>query len=339
VRLTDPTVDPRGFFKLACTPDDPDSKSEELVLQAKPALAALEAMLPVNPSTFAQKLENELWTAWCAEAQNGHEEVLREASFMRPGGMLAWLSSHLLEMKVEGQLGQPPRLQDSPEKWFEHFDYNNLGRLTQSEVLRGTAKAYDVAQLSAPGTPSRRARAAGVLKLREIVHAVWDEDRWHDGVPLEDFIGGNGLAERLLAALPGGGDSAMTRLNSRKVMNVEEALAKARESDFQTLEADEERAKQRAEKQQQPIHLQPGQGGPSPAPVPGQPREAPGHHGAQLLLASLLEAAREESHGHATTQIQIRCPFCSAVNQVRASERHRIICGACRSMFAVPALN
>jgi len=335
VRLTDPTVDPRGFFKLACTQEDGQDSKSELVLQARPALAALGALLPVSPVTFAQKFDNELWTAWCEDPAEG----LREANFLRPGGMLAWLSSHILEIKVEGQLGQPPRLQDSPEKWFDYFDYNNLGLLTKSEVLRGTAKAYDVAQLSAPGTPSRRARAAGVLKLREIVDAVWDDDRWHEGVVLEDFVGGNGLAERLLAALPGGGD-AMTRMNSRKStngsmkMSVSEALAAARASDFKMVEADEERAKVRKEKQLQPIQVQ-GHGAPA-LPVPGQQR-APGHHGAQLLLASLLEAAREENRGPATSLMRIQCPFCGAINQARASQRHRIICGACRSVFAVPA--
>ncbi|CAJ1452724.1 unnamed protein product, partial [Effrenium voratum] len=127
-------------------------------------------------------------------------EGLREPDFLRPGGMLPWLSSHLLERKVAGQLGQPPKLEQS-ESWFQYFDFRNTQRLTKAELLRGVVKAYDVAQL-APATPSRRAKAAGVYKLRELVDAVWDDERWADGVPLEDFVGSTGLAQRLLDALP-----------------------------------------------------------------------------------------------------------------------------------------
>lgn len=41
------------------------------------------------------------------------QDGMREADFLRPDGMLAWLSSHILEMKVEDQLGAPPKLQDT----------------------------------------------------------------------------------------------------------------------------------------------------------------------------------------------------------------------------------
>lgn len=42
---------------------------------------------------------------------------LPEADFLIPGGMLAWLCDHLLEMKVEGQRGAPPRLHANPGSW------------------------------------------------------------------------------------------------------------------------------------------------------------------------------------------------------------------------------
>ncbi|CAJ1391945.1 unnamed protein product, partial [Effrenium voratum] len=111
----------------------------------------------------------------------------------------------------------------------------------------------------------------------------------------------------------------------RSRLSVEEALAKARATDFRTVEEDEARAKERAEKRQPPAVQSPS-------------REPPQRNGAQVLLASLLEAAREEGRVGATQQIRIQCPFCNAVNAARASERHRVICGACRSVFAVPSL-
>ncbi|CAE8600188.1 unnamed protein product [Polarella glacialis] len=270
--------------------------------------------------------------------------------------MLEWLSSHLLERKVEGQRGQPPRLHDSPERWFQHFDFTNAGRLSKAEFLRGVAKAYDVSLLAAPSTPSRRKRGEGVHKLRELVDAVWDEVRWAEAVPLEDFTGRHGLAERLLAALPSddlphvgerllsvdeedGGRQPPLRLPFRKsvvqeapaLLSVDEALAKARVSDFETRKADEARALERAERVRAATQLEaPDQRVDGSSP--------PGRLGGQLLLASLLEAAREERQGVATSEIRIQCPFCRAVNAARASARHRVICGQCRSVFAVPAL-
>ncbi|CAK9072462.1 unnamed protein product [Durusdinium trenchii] len=306
VRLSDPSVDPKSFFRLACE---------------KYAIGAIEAILPVNASTFAP-IFDQLWPQWCEAPDEG----MKESDFMRPDGMLAWLSSHILERKIDDQLGVPPSLQEA-ESWFRHFDFHGNGHLSKSELLRGIVKSYDVAQL-VPQTPSRKARTVGVYKLRELVEALWDEDRWDAaGVSFDDFVGRSGLAQRLLDAFPPDARREMRRFELDRE-SVEEALAKARASDFQTIEEDEARAKERAEKQKR--QLAPAQ--PPEMPVPRQ------RNGAQVLLASLLEAAQEESRVGATQQIHIQCPFCNAVNAARASQRHRIICGACRSVFAVPQL-
>lgn len=320
VRLSDPSVDPKSFFRLACVPESGD---EVPLLKEKYAIGAIEAILPVNASTFAP-IFDQLWPQWCEAPDEG----MKESDFMRPDGMLAWLSSHILERKIDDQLGVPPSLQEA-ESWFRHFDFHGNGHLSKSELLRGIVKSYDVAQL-VPQTPSRKARTVGVYKLRELVEALWDEDRWDAaGVSFDDFVGRSGLAQRLLDAFPPEprrcGDS---KKKSEERLSVEEALAKARASDFQTIEEDEARAKERAEKQKR--QLAPAQ--PPEMPVPRQ------RNGAQVLLASLLEAAQEESRVGATQQIHIQCPFCNAVNAARASQRHRIICGACRSVFAVPQL-
>jgi len=347
VRLADPTLDPRSFFRLACMPSTPEEEATKLRLTEKIALGAFCALLPINAMTFAPRLEKELWPKWCAEAgvvvENGEEGALAEADFLRPGGMLAWISDHLLEMKVEGQRGSPPRLQDKPEKWFRHFDYNGKGILSKPEVLRGIAKAYDVSALACPTTPARRARVVGVQRLHEIVDSVWDESRWRDGVTKDDFLTPSGLADRLLQALLGESDSPRARgIPSASpsasphpkslILSVEDALEKARNADLQVREEDDQRAKERAERQRLAAAVMPA------------PRQAargrglePGRPGAELLLASLLEAAREGHRGHAPTAIRIQCPFCGAVNQARAGAGHRVMCGGCRSVFAVPS--
>lgn len=273
---------------------------------------------------------------------------MAEAEFLRPGGMLAWLSNHLLEMKVEGQRGSPPRLQDNPRRWFEHFDYDGRGSLTKPELLRGVAKAYDVSALATPSTPARRARTVGVNRLREIVDAVWDEARWKDGISLAEFDSPSGLAQRLLAALPEeskDGKRTDARLKTGTILSVrsadgealsvEEALERARAEDLKVREEDQLRAQERAERQRQAFAAIPP---PGVRARQGQGRQGnePGRAGAELLLASLLEAAREGNRSQAPT-IRIQCPFCSAVNAARAAAGHRVICGGCRSVFAVPS--
>jgi len=346
VRLTDPTVDPRSFFRLACVPLERLRGGEydkgvtvdasQLVLTEKVALGALCALLPVNAVAFAPRLGSELWPAWCAESAQGEEagkpsNILVEADFLRPGGMLAWLSNHLLELKVDSQRGNPPRLQDDPGAWFRYFDYDGRGWLTKPELLRGVAKANNVAVLASPKTPARRARGVGARRLRELIDAVWDESRWHAGLPLADFLGRGGLAERLLAALPGDMPPPRAPVKRATGPSVEEALAKARNRDFEMREEDATRARERAEKQRQAAAFRPP-GGRSASMRDGQP----GRAGAELLLASLLEAAREGSRGPAPN-IRIQCPFCQAINAARAAAGHRVICGSCRSIFAVPS--
>lgn len=347
-RFTDPTLDPRGFFRLACVPAQPWDEVQELRLSEKVALGALCAILPVNALSFSPRLEHELWPRWCAEARQGAssaasqepeeaQDVLSEEQFLRPGGMLAWISQHLLELKVEGQRGRPPRLKENPGKWFRHFDYDGRGVLTKPEVLRGIAKAYDVGLLATPGTPARRTRSAGVQRLREIVDGLWDDVRWRDGVSLAAFQSSGGLAERLLQALPGdpaaaaSSSPAASPTGQSIILSVEEALDKARSADLKVREEDEHRAQERAEKQRVADATMPPR-----ARGNRHGRGEPGRPGAELLLASLLEAARQGHPPQQLAPLRIQCPFCGAVNSARAGAGHRVICGGCRSVFAVP---
>lgn len=346
-RLPDATVDPRAFFRLASLPRAEDDSPEQLRLTEKVALGALCALLPVNPVAFAPRLKDHLWPAWVHDGKHQDEDALAEQDFLRPGGMLAWLSDHLLELKVEEQRGEAPGLSDR-RAWFQFFDYRGRGRLEKPELLRGVAKAYDVAVLASPRTPSRRARKVGVQKLRDLVDAVWDDARWADGVPLSDFEGPGGLAERLQAVLPAAESQDPDR--GAHALSVDEALAKARTEDFQHREEDEIRAKERGEAREranaQVATCLPRQSsGGSERPGPGQ--HAPQRVGAETLLQNLFQAAQVSQVGGGAqragdgvlgaSNVRIQCPFCPAVNACHAAPGHRVICGRCRSVFAVPA--
>eukprot|EP00930_Biecheleria_cincta_P067488 TRINITY_DN5411_c0_g1_i1.p1 TRINITY_DN5411_c0_g1~~TRINITY_DN5411_c0_g1_i1.p1 ORF type:complete len:215 (-),score=38.19 TRINITY_DN5411_c0_g1_i1:36-680(-) len=114
--------------------------------------------------------------------------------------MLTWLTGHILEINEQAKRGKPPTLSDDPEAWFRHYDYDNSGRLTKFELLRGLAKSWDPSALvqQVHGSGVRR---EAVKRIREIIDSVWTREEWVDGVPLHDFVGDDGLAEQLTTAL------------------------------------------------------------------------------------------------------------------------------------------
>eukprot|EP00928_Gymnodinium_smaydae_P047387 TRINITY_DN3161_c0_g4_i2.p1 TRINITY_DN3161_c0_g4~~TRINITY_DN3161_c0_g4_i2.p1 ORF type:complete len:541 (-),score=89.25 TRINITY_DN3161_c0_g4_i2:80-1702(-) len=375
-KLPDATVDPREFFRLSCVPKDADGADpSSLRLTEKDALGALCALLPVSTQSFAAELKTHLWPSWTAhpplankdeagepeegeQSEEAHpgghlgdeEGVLAEDDFLRPGGMLAWLSDHLLELKVEQMRGSPPSLQRDPRAWFRHFDYDGQGRLLKAELLRGIAKAYDVAVLASPRTPARRARTVGVQKLRDLVEALWDDERWSEGVPVADFEGPGGLAERVLAALPGEAPAPTSPTQAR--MSVEEALERARKEDFEHREESEARAKERAEARKR-VAAQMASAMPAPRTTAlphagggggGAGADTFGRAAGDVVVATILEQAAHArsaavGHGSRRVDIHVQCPFCSAINACRVAPGHNVVCGGCRSVFRVPRGN
>jgi ribosomal protein S27E len=312
--------------------------SDRLRLTQQSALGAICAVLPLNAVSFAPRLKEDLWPAWMDEVGRGDEATLREQDFLRPGGMLSWLSHHLIELKIENHRNDPPRIGDA-RAWFRHFNYSSSSRLQKHELLRGVVKTCVINPLASP-----RNLKACALKLHDLVQDLWNDVRWEDGVPLDDFEGPSGLAERILETLPGATAAQSTPGHAKGgiPLSAEEALAEARKEDFAHVEESEVSARQRTEARQRITQQAATATRPSAASTPEQ------RAGSDLLLTSLLEAATQirsaagdngsVSHSEApSSEIRIRCPFCQAVNACSASPGHRVICGGCRSVFAVPS--
>merc|ERR1719217_1580792 len=116
--------------------------------------------------------------------------------------------------------------------------------------------------------------------------------------------------------------------DARAKATVEDALAKARARDFAEREEIQARAKEKAEERRRVAAANGySHGGTT------------GAAGGELLLTSLLEAAAASnirSSAGPVTNIRVQCPFCSAINAAVAAPGHRVVCGGCRSVFAVP---
>eukprot|EP00927_Polykrikos_kofoidii_P039012 TRINITY_DN33452_c0_g1_i1.p1 TRINITY_DN33452_c0_g1~~TRINITY_DN33452_c0_g1_i1.p1 ORF type:complete len:834 (+),score=106.29 TRINITY_DN33452_c0_g1_i1:82-2583(+) len=327
-RLPDPTVDPRNFFRLACV-GGPTAKQRSVknLLTETAALGALCALLPISATAFASHLKHHLWPAWC-----GAGDTLTEASFLRPCGMLRWLSDHLFELKVEEQLGVPPSLHEA-RAWFEHFDYHGRGRLTQTAILRGVA----IACLPSPNMLDSRT----FEKVRSLVEGFWDDCRWADGVPLSDFEGQCGLAARLSAALSSiseeyGSKMSQATVNGSK-RSVDEALTKARTSDFQTLRAEEIRWGLPAAVARKAPTIS---ASPPAQRRSGRAVDDTSHvlHSHRLNISTMVESGTghaSDVNRHGAT-CRARCGSCGVVIPCRRRMGHVITCGNCGRVLSIP---
>lgn len=266
-RLPDPTLDPVHFFRHACTPEtfgdrQASAEPQDLRLRSEAAYAALCAVLPVDPAAFKAQFTNTLWPAWTSD-KSVLTEGLTEADFTSPGGMLSWLSNHLIELKVEQQRGTPPNLLEDPEAWFRHFDYDCNGLLSKNEVLRGLVKVANMSGMAS--TSSTHNRCDGAQRLRDSLNDIWNDVRWKHGVPKKDFLGTDGLAKKLVEVLGGEEETnfaAMASLSSRCSsesncsMSVEEALAKARAADLAAKHETKTERKKKSEPKASPEVVQ-----------------------------------------------------------------------------------
>jgi hypothetical protein len=185
----------------------------------------------VNPTSFKKLFNDILWPTWTGTDSDGK---LSEAQFVSPCGMLTWLSDHILELKVDKELGAPPNLASDATGWFEHFDYDDDGLLSLNEVLRGIAKTTDLSSWASPETPRRSARGEGVLKLKDVIESLWDTSTWSEGMPLKSFVGPDGFAANILKLLP---QATLQTSSEVRRSRVDEALAKARLADLHERES------------------------------------------------------------------------------------------------------
>jgi len=230
-------------------------EAKDLRLTEKAAYDALCAVLPVDPSSFKEEFTDTLWPAWTSGKQ-ARTAGLTEADFAADGGMLSWIGDHLIEIKVEQQRGEPPQLVENPEAWFRHFDYDCNGLLSKNEVLRGIVKMAKIEMLADARTPSSQSRCDSVVRLRDLLDSIWNAARWKHGVPMEEFLGSEGLASKLLTVLPeesriASKCSSRTSTGSESI-SVEEALAKARAADLAERQKSKD-PKQKCERQGTPL--------------------------------------------------------------------------------------
>eukprot|EP00927_Polykrikos_kofoidii_P037561 TRINITY_DN31736_c0_g1_i1.p1 TRINITY_DN31736_c0_g1~~TRINITY_DN31736_c0_g1_i1.p1 ORF type:complete len:860 (-),score=113.66 TRINITY_DN31736_c0_g1_i1:14-2239(-) len=337
-RLPDPTVDPRGFFRLSCVPGQAmlENSFDKMVLTETVALGVLCAVLPLSGVRLAPRLGKDLWPRWC-----GEDAVLAEDRFLRPGGMLAWLCDHLLEWKVEEQRGKPPGLHE-PRAWFEYFDYERRRRLTKAALVHGVAKVHCVAKTNSVSTIGHDTRNTGMQMLLDLVSAQWDDTRWADGVPLSDFEAPGGLAARLLAVFLDGREVCPSRVASMHVPSVEDALARSRLSDLQERRCRQAWLNEREEARRALTAVAATRSRGEPAAQPG----AQANSGTEVLASrssnTETQARSEAGDGTDVTThsayVRVRCPFCGNINLCRAAAGLRVLCATCQGVFAVPEL-
>jgi hypothetical protein len=162
-------------------------------------IEALLTQFPLEPMRFEAAVEKS-WALWESAEPSGRSTgslvsggITFERFAASGSGLLAFARAHL-ERASEGPGGNSspvPDIASERLRWFDYFDDDGSGALSQEAVTRGLIKTYgtDLAQVS---------------QVRELVDAVWGlfaEGGTADGlVTREAFLRpADGLADAIIA--------------------------------------------------------------------------------------------------------------------------------------------
>lgn len=122
----------------------------------------------------------------------GDGYVSRDEFFAPETGLLALVRANLTDdMRVEPVEAAPPDVRTQRNAWFDHFDDDKTGSLTQEELTRALVKTYALG-----------ADLAQVRTMRDFVAAVFPAFTAEATISRDAFLRpGEGLADTIIAQL------------------------------------------------------------------------------------------------------------------------------------------
>ena len=122
----------------------------------------------------------------------GDGYVSRDEFFAPETGLLALVRANLTDdMRVEPVEAAPPDVRTQRNAWFDHFDEDKTGSLTQEELTRALVKTYALG-----------ADLAQVRTMRDFVAAVFPAFTAEATISRDAFLRpGEGLADTIIAQL------------------------------------------------------------------------------------------------------------------------------------------
>ncbi|KAL1527443.1 hypothetical protein AB1Y20_016109 [Prymnesium parvum] len=175
--------DPEGWFRLLCLEGE-DRLDKAQVMQVLLTQFSLDVL------KFEASL-NELWPTFDTE---GTGFITREAFFAPGRGLLDYARKNLADLSTPRQhAGELPDIREDRLQWFDRFDEDEAGALTQEQLVRALIKTYNLSN-----------DLAQVHMMRELVQAVWGIFSADDETKIsrDAFLRpGDGLADTIIAGL------------------------------------------------------------------------------------------------------------------------------------------
>ena len=172
--------DPDGWFSAV------DMKGEGK-LSRQQLVDSFVSAFPLNVKSAEGALNAE-WTRW-DPMESGY--VTKDAIFDPRRGLLGFVRNQLLNPRSSDATGTP-EIATARLQWFNHFDEEGMGALSQEAVVRGLIKTYGL-----------KTDLARLREMRARVLAIWPlfEDSASGLVSKEVFLRpGDGLADTIIAS-------------------------------------------------------------------------------------------------------------------------------------------
>jgi len=157
-------------------------------LSKQEVINVLLSQFPLDVDRFEARMED----AWPQVDPNGDGYISRDEFFAPETGLLALVRANLTDdMRVELVEAAPPDVRTQRNAWFDHFDDDKTGGLTQEELTRALIKTYALG-----------ADLAQVRTMRDFVAAVFPAFTAEATISRDAFLRpGEGLADTIIAQL------------------------------------------------------------------------------------------------------------------------------------------
>jgi len=176
-------ADPEAWFRCV------ECAGDGALTQAQ-VVDALLTQFALEPLRFEAAVEHN-WKRWDASS----EGAIRFEAFAAAGsGLLAFTKAHLAraEARATGENAPAPDISSERNAWFDYFDEDGAGVLSQEAVTRGIIKTHGLSS-----------DLREVAQMKELVNAVWAifDEAGEGFVTREAFLRpGEGLADAIIAS-------------------------------------------------------------------------------------------------------------------------------------------
>eukprot|EP00613_Pedinella_sp_CCMP2098_P075679 CAMPEP_0171935788 /NCGR_PEP_ID=MMETSP0993-20121228/33246_1 /TAXON_ID=483369 /ORGANISM="non described non described, Strain CCMP2098" /LENGTH=426 /DNA_ID=CAMNT_0012576801 /DNA_START=30 /DNA_END=1307 /DNA_ORIENTATION=+ len=184
LEVPDIDADPEGWYRVCDKDGDGDLNTREV-------FEILKAQFPIDHVRLEKDLPK-LWQRW----DPSMDGQIQKHEFLGPGGLLAFVRQNFIKQASLGGVdGGMPDIRRDKLAWFNYFDEDGSGELSQQEVARGLVKSLHVVH--------SQGGVRAVDDMKRTVASLWglfDGDGSGE-IDRGEFVARDGLADTVIASL------------------------------------------------------------------------------------------------------------------------------------------